>query len=141
MQKFFPTRRQFISFLAAVPFVNKAVASEAPVAAVAVEPAKTLTPMPHIGDLWWGTYGKNQCHSLKYVPLNDCANDHLEAIIRDVDDGKQSTFHHVYQAIKAILEWRKENNIVIETTSLANAKDPLFRVTRPLFPVTRTKPD
>lgn len=61
----------------------------------------------------WGTYGINFAHALTYIPLNDCCNDHLEAIMRDYKDGKQPLSPEYKELIESLLAWRQENGMIL----------------------------
>ena len=57
----------------------------------------------------WGTYGKKGNESLHYKTLSNMSNSHIENILIDNVNPK-----HILAVLKRELEYRKENNILIE---------------------------
>lgn len=57
----------------------------------------------------WGTYGKNGDQPLRFVPVSELSNEHIEALI---------DYQHAHPALREVFfterEYRIENNIRVE---------------------------
>jgi len=70
-------------------------------------PPVKLPFSPSLEGLLWGTYGKFGTSPLKWVKLEDCKSEHLQAIL---DTQKQIPANYT-EAIHSILEYRHETSI------------------------------
>lgn len=58
----------------------------------------------------WGTYGKNGDQPLRFVPVSEMSNDHIQAVL-----ATQKHMHpHLSEVLVMELEYRIENSIKIE---------------------------
>lgn len=70
--------------------------------------------------LSWGTYGKPEdwaegvCPQMRRVLIKDMSNAHIGAIMEDVANNKQGLAPQYLRYFNKELEYREENNIVIE---------------------------
>ena len=58
----------------------------------------------------WGTYGKNGDQPLRFVPVSEMSNDHIQAVL----DTQKHMHPHLSEVLVMELEYRIENSIKIE---------------------------
>ena len=97
------TRRSFLAVSALCSFSLK------------VTPPKRQPEMLY-PQLMWGTYGKEGNQPLRWVQLDNCSDEHLQAIL-DTQQLVERGIGHYEEAIKHILKHRRQHDIVIEDTA------------------------
>ena len=61
-------------------------------------------------NLYWGTYGETGKDKLKFIPLCDMSNSHIENILNKVENFSEMYKDYFWEE----LLYRKENNIIIK---------------------------